>query len=257
MFNHEARNKLKQCMPLGMVATKRWLNEQGLTKHYLDNSVRRGALIVASPGVYFRDEGQPTWQGVVASLQRMSDAPVHVAGVSALALSGISHYVTINPKPKIALCSPEKLPEWIHRIDVNATFEWLGTKRLWRNSLMQELQFLRDYEWSSGLPLITYSCVEKAYFEVLNLVPKSMSFEHADELLQGLHNLSPRKLDVLLKSCTNIKVKRLFFWLAERNNHPWFKYLSETNYDLGTGKRLVAIDGRLEGKWQITVPKEM
>tara|TARA_R100000935_G_C2700832_1_gene110228 strand:+ start:289 stop:555 length:267 start_codon:yes stop_codon:yes gene_type:complete len=88
-------------------------------------------------------------------------------------------------------------------------------------------------------------------------VPKHVSFEHADALLQGLHNLSPRKLDALLKGCFNVKVKRLFFWLAERNQQPWFKYLRPEEYDLGAGKRVVAVDGRLESKWQITVPKEM
>ncbi|PVF11096.1 hypothetical protein DBO95_26115, partial [Yersinia pestis] len=31
----------------------------------------------------------------------------------------------------------------------------------------------------------------KAIFETLVDVPKAISFEHADELMQGLHNLSP------------------------------------------------------------------
>lgn len=257
MLNHEAGKTLKQRLPLGMVATKRWLQEQGLSLHYIDNSVRREALVVAVPGVYYRDETRPTWQGVVASLQRMSGCPVHVGGLTALELSGVSHYVQRNSKPTIVLYSPSKLPTWIDRVNVEATFEWHGTKRLWPDSLMRNQKFLRHHEWSAGLPRITYSCVEKAYFEVLNQVPKSVSFEHADALLQGLHNLSPRKIDTLLKDCLNIKVKRLFFWLSERNQHPWFKYLTPADYDLGTGKRAVAVDGRLESKWQITVPKEM
>jgi hypothetical protein len=88
-------------------------------------------------------------------------------------------------------------------------------------------------------------------------VPNAISFEHADQLMQGLHNLSPRKLDGLLKNCRSIKVKRLFLWLAERNQHAWFKHLTPELYKLGTGKRLIAKGGRLEPTWQITVPKEM
>ena len=257
MLNHEAGKTLKQKLPLGMVATKRWLQEQGLSLHYIDNSVRRGALVVAVPGVYYRDEARPTWQGVVASLQQMAKLPVHVGGLSALAVNGVSHFVNKRGNPIVNLYSPDKLPAWVNKIDVGATFAWHGTKRLWPESLLLDQSVFRHYEWVKGLPEITYSCVEKAYLEVLNEMPKHVSFEHADALLQGLHNLSPRKLDTLLKGCLNVKVKRLFFWLAERNQQPWFKYLKSEDYDLGTGKRVVAVNGRLENKWQITVPKEM
>tara|TARA_R110002051_G_C8672571_1_gene490660 strand:- start:747 stop:1289 length:543 start_codon:yes stop_codon:yes gene_type:complete len=180
-----------------------------------------------------------------------------MGGLNALALHGVSHYVNRSGKPIVDLYSPDKLPAWINKVDVDASFEWHGTKRLWPESLMRDQRVLRPYEWSKGLPEVTYSCVEKAYLEVLNEVPKHISFEHADALLQGLHNLSPRKLDTLLTYCLNVKVKRLFFWLAERNQQPWFKHLVPTDYDLGSGKRAIAVNGRLESKWQITVPKEM
>ena len=69
MGNHEAGRVLKEILPLGMVATKQWLQTQGLSLHYIDNAVRRGALIVIVPGVYYRDGIQLSWQGLVASLQ--------------------------------------------------------------------------------------------------------------------------------------------------------------------------------------------
>lgn len=257
MLNHEAGKTLKQKLPRGMVATKRWLQDQGLSVHYIDNSVRRGALVIAAPGVYYRDESHLTWQGVVASLQRMVTFRIHIGSLTALELSGVSHYVNKRDTSIVDLYCPDKLPTWLHKLDVQATFVWHGTKRLWPDLLMNDQRLVRDQQWSKGLPEITYSCVEKAFLEVLNEVPKNVSFEHADALLQGLHNLSPRKLDTLLKACLNVKVKRLFFWLAERNQQPWFKYLVPTDYDLGSGKRAIAVNGRLESKWQITVPKEM
>lgn len=257
MFNPEAHKILKQRLPPGMVATKRWLQEQGFSVPYIDNSVRRRALVAVAPGVYYREDVALTWHGAVASLQRMSECPVHVGGLTALELSGISHYINKSDKPHIALYSPEKLPAWVNKLHVEAVLEWHGTKRLWPAPLMLDQNFLRHREWSKSLPELTYSCVEKAFLEVLNETPKRVSFEHADALLQGLYNLSPRKLDALLKNCLNVKVKRLFLWLAERNQHSWFKYLTLKDYDLGTGKRVLAINGRLESKWQITVPKEM
>ncbi|MBP2167963.1 hypothetical protein J2125_001155 [Erwinia toletana] len=98
---------------------------------------------------------------------------------------------------------------------------------------MNDARFLCQETWREGLPPVTFSCPEKAILEALAEVPKTISFEHADELMQSLHNLSPRTLDVVLKACNRVKVKRLFLWLAERQNHAWFKRLIPEAYDLG------------------------
>jgi hypothetical protein len=122
---------------------------------------------------------------------------------------------------------------------------------------MQDDKYLRQDIWQTSRPPLHYSCPEKAILELLAAVPNTISFEYADQLMQGLHNLSPRKLDALLKTCCSIKAKRLFLWLAERHQHAWLKHLTPDQYALGTGKRLLAKGGRLEPTWQITVPKEM
>ena len=88
-------------------------------------------------------------------------------------------------------------------------------------------------------------------------VPKSLSFEHADQLMQGLINLSPRKLDRLLKGCKSVKVKRLFLWLAYRQGYSWFDKLNLKDYELGSGKRSIAMPGKLDSDFLITVPKDM
>ena len=72
------------------------------------------------------------------------------------------------------------------------------------------------------LPPVYFSCPEKAILELLMDLPDRVTFEHADELMQGLVNLSPRKLDTLLKACKSVKAKRLFFWMAKRQAYPWF-----------------------------------
>ena len=60
-------------------------------------------------------------------------------------------------------------------------------------------------------PLCIFHCPEKALLELLVDLPDAVSFEHADEVMQGLVNLSPRKLDTLLKACKSVKVKRCVF----------------------------------------------
>jgi hypothetical protein len=257
MLNTKARTQLQNALPLDMVATKPWLEAQGLSLHFLDNAVRSRTLIPLTAGVYVRLEANLSWKGLVASVQRMSDSPIHVGGLTALELEGLGHYVSIGDNPKIQLYSNSALPRWLDRIDISAEFEWHGTKRIWPETLMHNSQYLRQNTWRESLPPLFYSCPEKAILELLTTVPQHTSFEHADQIMQGLSNLSPRKLDVLLKACCSIKIKRLFLWLANRQQHAWFKYLTPEQYDLGTGKRLIAQNGKLEPTWQITIPKEM
>lgn len=258
MSNTESRQKLRKCLPLNMVATKQWLLDQGLGLHFLDNAVRSKTLQPLAAGVYAMYEATASWQGVVASLQRMSKEPIHVGGLTALNLAGLSHFLEAHAKTQVTLYSDAPLPNWLNRISVRAQFEWHGTRRLWPSSVMTtDSKFLREYRWHEERPAVVFSCPEKAMLEVLMDVPSTVSFEHADALMQGLHNLSPRKVNALLTVCRSVKAKRLFLWLAERHEHAWFKHLRPDEYDLGSGKRVIAENGKLDVQWAITVPGEM
>ncbi|MCO7261133.1 type IV toxin-antitoxin system AbiEi family antitoxin [Dickeya zeae] len=257
MLNTEARQRLQKVLPLDMVATKSWLAAQGFTLHFLDNAVRSQTLIPLAAGVYARQGTRLSWKGIVTSLQYISDVPIHVGGLTALEQEGLGHYLSKGSKPRIQLYADSALPRWLGRIDISTQFEWHGTRRLWPEALMQNSNYLRQNTWQESLPPLFYSCPEKAILELLTAVPDSISFEHADQLMQGLHNLSPRKLDSLLKACRSIKAKRLFLWLAGRHQYAWLKHLAPDHYALGTGKRLIAKGGKLDPTWQITVPKEM
>lgn len=97
---------------------------------------------------------------------------------------------------------------------------------------------------------------EQAIFEVLVAVPNTFSFEYADSLMQGMINLSPRRLDAVLRACNHIRAKRLFFFFADRYEYSWRKKIQPENYDLGSGKRSIIVGGRLDKKYNITVPEE-
>ena len=101
------------------------------------------------------------------------------------------------------------------------------------------------------------SSPERAILEFLNELPDKQSFEHAADLFSGLVNLSPSRLQNLLESCNSIKVTRLFLWFAERYNHGWMKHLDIAAIDIGSGKRVIAKAGRLDPKYQITVPESL
>ena len=75
--------------------------------------------------------------------------------------------------------------------------------------------------------------------------------------MEGLRNLSPRRLHGMLADCRNIKVKRLFLWFAERHNHAWLQKLDRSGIDLGKGKRMLVRGGKLDTKYNITVPESL
>ncbi len=50
MLNTKARTQLQNALPLDMVATKPWLEAQGLSLHFLDNAVRSRTLIPLTAG---------------------------------------------------------------------------------------------------------------------------------------------------------------------------------------------------------------
>ena len=97
----------------------------------------------------------------------------------------------------------------------------------------------------------------RALLELLDELPQRETFHQVDMLIQGLTNLSPRRLQELLADCKNVKIKRLFFFFADRHGHAWLRSLKNKKFDLGQGKRMLVKGGRLDQTYQITVPKEI
>jgi hypothetical protein len=93
--------------------------------------------------------------------------------------------------------------------------------------------------------------------ELLDELPEHESFHQADMLMEGLANLSPRRLQGLLEACRSVKVKRLFFFFADRHRHAWLKKLDKSKVDLGSGKRMLVRGGKLDRTYQITVPEDL
>ena len=257
------RQLLKALLPYGMLATKKWLTTQGLTTHSIDNALKSGTLISLANGVYSHYSHTLSWEGIIASMQHMDMNNVNklpamvVGGTSALSLSGLSHYLPLSSTPHIHLYTKGPLPSWLKRLSVPMEFERHSIKTIWPESLLNDTSFIKLHKWNIDLPPVYFSCPEKALLELLVDLPDIVSFEHADELMQGLVNLSPRKLDRLLLACKSVKVKRLFFWLAKRQDYLWFNKLNVEDYDLGSGNRVVAKQGKLNTDYLITVPSHM
>lgn len=246
------RPELDKLLPYGLPATRRWLLANGMSRHQFDNAVKSGQLDPLARGVVARPGLPVRWQGLVAALQQMQTGCVYVGGITALAQSGMGHYM--QTLDTIHLYSDYLQPAWVKRLDLRVDFEWHSTRLLWSPKGLEEARSLREMQDAGGWSY-RVAAPEQAFMELLKDVPNAVSFEHADQLMQGMTSLSPRRLDALMRTCRHVKVKRLLLYFAERHGHAWFDHLNRDDYDLGTGKRVVARAGRLDPTFQITVPR--
>lgn len=240
-------------IPFGQLATRQWLQEQGVSRHALDNALKSGKLTGLARGVVARPGVPVGWRGVVASLDRMASHPVYVGGLSAMAEAGLAHYVSLAQR--VHLYSPAARPSWLRRLPLEVAWAWHSTVRLWDLQALMASGSLREQPLENG-GYWRLASPEQAFLEVLADLPGSLTFEHADNLMQGLSALSPRRLDLLLYACRHVRTKRLFFFFADRYNYPWRKHLRAEDYDLGKGKRSVVSGGKLDPTWLITVPED-
>lgn len=246
-------------LPVGQIATRKWLVKKGFNAHKLDNKVKSGKLKVLTKGVYTHPDLKLSWQSLAVSLPEMLSYPVAVGGLTALNLQGLAQYIRSGPQQLIDFYSPTPCPNWVktlfNQLDTT-TIAWHSTKRLWKNGWPEGVQLIESI-WMETVPSLFYSSQEQAILELLMSVPDRISFEHADQIMQGLTQLSPGKVTSLLKNCINVKVKRLFFWLADRHQYTWRKKLDIDNFDLGSGKRVIVKGGKLDKTYLITVPESL
>ncbi len=252
------RKELYEIMPEGLVTTHKWLMENNLTRHAIDNLVKSNQLESISKGVYVRNSNKITWQSVVFSLQSILKTDLVVGGVTALEMQGLSHYLSLSENKIVHLFGNDVLPEWVVNLDLNVKFVRHTTNSLFPKKLEESKQlhpFTVERDWDNDNRKLILSSPERAYLEVLLDVPLKMTFEHADQLMQGLTTLSPRNLQKILEWCQNVKVKRLFFWFADRQNYVWLGKINRETITFGSGNRMIVKGGKLDNKYKITVPE--
>lgn len=258
-LNPERRKLLEQLMPESMIVTRNWLMEKAsLDKHAIDNLVKSEQLKSLWKGLYVRGKVQVSWESVVYTLQTVMETDYVVGGLTALELKGFSHYLPTSKKETIHLYGNDKLPSWANELSETISFVRHSRNELFSGMEMDiSAKYTSTVFWKEGLDELKISCPEKACLEMLNEVPRKISFEHADQLIQGMTSLSPRILQKLLEACTNVKVKRLFLWFGSKHNYTWFLKLNNDNIDLGSGNRVIVKGGELDKKYKITVPKNL
>ena len=102
-------NKLKSLLDVHVPETvllASWLEKMGIS-HDLQKYYRRsGWLESLGTGAYKRPKESVRWQGGLFSLQTQAKLPVHVGGLTALALYGFTHYIRLGDETVYLFSSP-------------------------------------------------------------------------------------------------------------------------------------------------------
>jgi len=243
-------NRLLKRWPKGTVATLPWLQRVGVSRQLARQYVSSGWLERLGRGAFVRPGDTVDWLGALYTLQSQLDRSVHAAGLTALSLKGMAHYLQLGPRKEVLLFGERRgrLPAWFVK------HPWGVRLRYHCPNLFASAVPAGFTRLELGDFAVRISAPERAILEVLHLATTNEAIEHAVQLMDGLSTLRPRVMQELLEVCRSIKVKRLFLWMAEHSGHAWFARLSPGTLNLGVGKRVLYRGGRLDGTYHITVP---
>ena len=242
-------NQLLQLEPPGIVLLSSWLAKQGYS-HDLQRRYRKGKwLQTIGTGALIRKDDLVDYKGAIYALQKQGALTVHPGGRTAFALLGKAHYLEVSTSKVVLFGGPrERLPAWFKQHPWTAEIDYHAT------AFLPMHKGLTDIEVNNFS--IKVSEAARAMLECLYLAPEKQELMECLELMEGLNNLSPMKVQSLLENCTSVKANRLFLYLAEKAGHQWFKELDVKKIDLGKGKRSIIKNGSYVAKYEITVPKE-
>ena len=243
-------NHLLQTQPKGVVFLASWLSKNGYSPDLQKRYRKSNWLKSIGIGAMIRSGDEVNYEGALRSLQQQDNSSIHPGGKTALSLLGKSHYLQFSTK-RITLFGGkgESLPAWFQNYDWGVEFNH------YQSSFLPKDMGLTHIERKNFT--LQISNTTRALMECLYLVPKYQDLSECYELMEGLNNLRPRKVQELLEACTSVKVKRLFLFLADKAEHVWLKQIDLDQIDLGKGKRSIIKGGTYIPKYQITVNKEL
>jgi hypothetical protein len=243
-------NKLLQNVSSGIVLLSSWLVKQGYSRDLQHRYIRSGWLESIGTGALKRSGDKVDLSGAIYSLQTQAGKNIHIGGRSALALQGYSHYLELYQKES-TLYAPygEQLPLWF------VNFKWETDPILVSTNILPVDVGLVDHTIKSYS--LKISSPERALLECLYLVPTRFDIQEAWQIMEGLTSLRPANVQELLVKCNSVKVNRLFLFLAEKAEHPWFKYINTENVKLGSGSRSIFPGGVYVPKYRITIPQSL
>lgn len=250
---HTKLNMLIKNWPKGTIATQNWLDTQDISRQLTDAYCQTGWLERVGYGAYIQAGDIVDWYGGLFTLQQYLGLQIHAAAVTALGILGLGHYVPMNDKSPIWLFiqshKKKDLPKWFFQyISKQSTIEII------ESNLFNKQPLLGLIDQQHGAFNITISSAERAIMEIVSKTPLKFTFEYTYLHMENLRTLRPSLVQELLENCSSIKTKRLFLYLAETQNHEWFKRLDLNRIDLGNGARKIGNGGKYIAKYKLSIP---
>ncbi len=246
-------NHLLKSIPANTVILSSWLTSNGYS-HELQRRYRNSKWFESiGTGAMIRSGDKISYEGALYALQTQMDSDIHPGGKTALSILGKAHYLELSSKKAFLFGNNDQLlPTWFKKYNWGIEIDYHATSFLPTNLGLETVEI-------NGFSLKISETV-RAMMECLYLAPQEQSITECYELMEGLNNLLPKKVQLLLEVCNSIKVKRLFLYMAEKAGHEWFKNLSLDKINLGEGKRsLISPDekGNYVDKYKIVIPQSL
>ena len=231
------------------VHSTHWFCERGIDSSLLRRYSNNGIFYKLGGGAYAKTSDKLDWQAAIYTAQKEFHLPIHVGGRTVFELLGTGHYLNIGARPVIYIMTRKRIrtPVWIVKND------W-GVEFMVKN--------LNIFEGDIGLNefkktkfAMKISSRERAIMEMIDILDLRWSFETLEQYFESLTNIKADVTQCLLENCKSVKVKRMFLYMANRLNLPVVKKINEKRIDMGSGKRTIAINGQLDKKFDITVPR--
>ncbi len=264
--NHGKLNHLLETLGDTTLVTSRWLRAHGYPSNLVARYMASGWLQSPARGVYLRKNGKPTWEGLLHSLQSEERLPIHAGGRFALAHHGHEHYLRLGDSATLTLYGSARLPAWARKLPLPEHIQFCGRGPFDSAQISYgadtsdetlNAQGLERLRLSSSPGQTVFSMPERAILEMCDEAPDSPLVHEVNAVIQGLATLRPKLVSTLLQHCRSIKAKRLFLAIADRHRHAWLAHVNLHGVDLGRGKRVLVRDGKLNAKYQITLPADL
>lgn len=228
-----------------------WLSAQGVNRAEQAAYVQSGWLEKVAHGVYKVAGADVSLFSAVSAYNTQLGKQCIIGAETALEIRGYSHYIPMG-KPLAFLYTDAhvKLPQWFF------TQEWDRTLRYHTISLWKDNNLGIEQREEYGRHLFI-SSPERAIMECLNRPFIAQTLMDTYYIMEMLTTLRPKLVQQLLEQCSSVKVKRLFLYLAEKANHPWFKTIDTNRVNLGSGRRMISARGKFVSKYNITIPIEV
>lgn len=243
--------QILELVPNDSILFGSWLSSHGMDARSQYAYTKSGWLTRLSKGVYVMRGASPSLMAILSSYNTQLGKHCIVGAFTALQLRGYAHYLPMG-KPKAYLFTDRKnkLPSWIVNGDWDMSVKYMTTSFLGEDLLGVEPLTIGQHD-------LLVSSPERSILECLNLPDSTTSLLDIYYIMEGLTTLRPKMVQALLESCTSRKVKRLFLYMAEKADHPWYKALELDRVSMGTSRLMASPTGKYISKYNMTIPKEL